>query len=114
MVLQDAGTVIDPRTAQIERLKTEVAELKDRISERDASLAELKAFRTRAVSQLAAQHVEIARLREQAAQDGNVRRLPTSSRSPSLLCCRPPSARGPQLPDHPSATEARRRRAHTR
>ncbi|WP_209446045.1 hypothetical protein [Streptomyces sp. MZ04] len=41
-------------------------------------IAELEAFRTRAVSQLAAQHLEIERLRRQGAQGSNVRRLPAS------------------------------------
>ncbi|MFF3400347.1 hypothetical protein ACFYW6_17675 [Streptomyces sp. NPDC002659] len=73
---RDAGEAPDPRTAQIERLKAENAELKKRITARDESIAELKAFRTQAVSQLAAQHQAIERLREQAAQEGKVHRLP--------------------------------------
>ncbi|MDH2387670.1 hypothetical protein QCN29_02475 [Streptomyces sp. HNM0663] len=76
--LQDAGEVPDPRTAQIERLKAEVAQLKDRVAARDAALRELEDFRVQAVSRLAAQHEEITRLRGQVAQAGeagNVRRL---------------------------------------
>lgn len=76
--LQEAGEVVDPRVAQIERLKTQVAELKDRVARRDAELAELAAFKTLALSRLAAQHDEITRLREQAENAGNVRRLPAS------------------------------------
>lgn len=75
---QAAGTVTDPRASQIERLKAQVAELKERAAERDAHLAELTAFKTLAISRLAAQHEEIERLREQAAAVGNVRSLPTA------------------------------------
>ncbi|WP_405186533.1 hypothetical protein OG582_21110 [Streptomyces anulatus] len=76
--LQEAGEVVDPRVAQIERLKTQVAELKERVARRDAELAELAAFKPLALSRLAAQHDEIMRLREQAENAGSVRRLPTS------------------------------------
>jgi hypothetical protein len=76
--LQQAGEIVDPRAAQIERLKTQVAELKDRVAKRDEALAELTAFKTLAVSRIAAQHAEIERLREQAAALGNVRRLPAA------------------------------------
>ncbi|MET8183389.1 hypothetical protein [Streptomyces sp. NPDC005336] len=79
--LQEAGEVVDPRAAQIERLKTQVAELKERVARRDADLAELAAFKTLALSRLAAQHDEITRLREQAENAGNVRRLPASRNS---------------------------------
>lgn len=74
--LVEAGERPDPRAAQIERLKTEVAELKERLARRDAQLAELKDFQQLAISRLAAQHEEIARLREQPAASGNVRTLP--------------------------------------
>jgi hypothetical protein len=75
--LQAAGEVVDPREAQIERLKAEVDDLKKRIAKRDADLAELKKFQVTALSQLTAQHEEIARLREQAATGSNVATLPT-------------------------------------
>lgn len=77
--LQEAGEVTDPRAAQIERLKAEVVELKDRITARDEKIRELEGFRTQAVSRLTAQHEEITRLRRQGAQSDearNVRRLP--------------------------------------
>ncbi|MEU2785665.1 MULTISPECIES: hypothetical protein [unclassified Streptomyces] len=76
--LRQAGEIVDPRAAQIERLKAQVDELKDRVAKRDEALAELTAFKTAAISQLAAQHDEITRLREQAATLGNVRRLPAA------------------------------------
>jgi hypothetical protein len=79
--LRDAGQVPDPRAAQIERLKTQVAELKERLARRDAEITELTAFKTLAVSRLAAQHLEIERLREQATGAGNVRRLPAARSS---------------------------------
>ncbi|MDX3402560.1 hypothetical protein ACN6LI_005120 [Streptomyces violaceoruber] len=74
--LQQAGEIVDPRAAQIERLKAQVAELKDRVANRDEALAELTTFKTLALSRIAAQHSEIERLREQTAALGNVRRLP--------------------------------------
>ncbi|MFI2345873.1 hypothetical protein ACH492_02180 [Streptomyces sp. NPDC019443] len=76
--LQQAGEIVDPRAAQIERLKAQVDALKDRAAKRDEALAELNAFKTAAVSQIAAQHDEITRLREQTAALGNVRRLPAA------------------------------------
>lgn len=77
-MMQQAGEIVDPRATQIERLKAQVAELKDRITKRDEALAELTAFKTIAISQLAAQHDEIARLQEQAAARDNGRRLPAA------------------------------------
>ncbi|WTN46224.1 hypothetical protein OHB00_00405 [Streptomyces sp. NBC_00631] len=74
--LREAGEVVDPRIAQIERLKVKVTELKERLSHRDETVAELTTFKERAVSRLAAQHDEIVHLREQAPALGNVRRLP--------------------------------------
>ncbi|MFE9864911.1 hypothetical protein ACFYPZ_19615 [Streptomyces sp. NPDC005506] len=79
--LQEAGELIDPRAAQIERLKAQVVELKERVARRDAELAELAAFKPLALSRLAAQHDEITRLRGQAENAGNVRRLPASRNS---------------------------------
>ncbi|MER7009592.1 hypothetical protein ABT297_42025 [Dactylosporangium sp. NPDC000555] len=74
--LQQAGTVPDPRLAQIARLKAENTALRQRLTERDETIAELAAFKTEALSRLAAQHDEIARLRA-AGPTRNVRRLPT-------------------------------------
>lgn len=78
MALQQAGVIVDPRAAQIERLKAQVAELKDRVTKRDEVVAELTEFKTTAISQLAAQHDEITRLREQTAALGDIRRLPAA------------------------------------
>ncbi|RYJ22311.1 hypothetical protein CU044_5973 [Streptomyces sp. L-9-10] len=72
------GKVTDPKVSQIERLKAQVAELKERLTERDADLAELTAFKTLAISRLAAQRQEIEQLREQAAAVDNVRHLPAA------------------------------------
>ncbi|MFD5650569.1 hypothetical protein [Streptomyces sp. NPDC127039] len=76
--LRQAGEIVDPRAAQIERLKAQIAELKDRVATRDEALAELTAFKTLAVSRIAAQHSEIEQLREQTVALGNVRRLPAA------------------------------------
>ncbi|WP_323136465.1 hypothetical protein [Streptomyces sp. NBC_01446] len=78
--LQEAGEVIDPRTAQIERFKAKVTELKERLAQRDETIAELTTFKELALSRLAAQHDEIVRLRQQAAALSNVRRLPAALR----------------------------------
>ncbi|EHM28776.1 hypothetical protein SPW_2816 [Streptomyces sp. W007] len=61
--LRQAGTVPDPRDAQIERLKARNAELTDRIAAQDAAIEELIAFKKLALSRLAAQHEEIQHLR---------------------------------------------------
>lgn len=69
---RDAGVIADPRQAQIARLKAEVAALRERIADRDATIAELTAFRITAVSRLAAQHDEILRLRQRITNHANV------------------------------------------
>jgi len=69
----------DPRLAQIERLKGEVAELRARLGRNNAELAELEAFRSMSLSRLTAQHDEIVALRQDlhAAEKPKVRLLPT-------------------------------------
>ncbi|MER5569159.1 hypothetical protein ABT083_23510 [Streptomyces goshikiensis] len=67
---QASGEVVDPRDAQIERLKAEVTELRKRVTARDATVDELTAFQTLAVSRIAAQQAEITRLRKQIAGGG--------------------------------------------
>ncbi|GGZ92897.1 hypothetical protein [Streptomyces bluensis] len=74
--LRAAGEIVDPRDAQIDRLKKQVAELKRRITARDEQLAELTEFKALAVSRLAAQHAEIEQLREAVASNARVRSLP--------------------------------------
>jgi hypothetical protein len=74
--IRDAGDVPDPRTAHIERLKAEVDKLKLRLADRDYTIGVLTDFKTQALSQLAAQHDEITRLRTMPASTSNVRRLP--------------------------------------
>ncbi|MEU4181438.1 hypothetical protein [Streptomyces sp. NPDC026589] len=81
--LRDAGQIIDPQDAQIERLKKENADLKKRVAARDGSIEDLTAFRTLAVSRLAAQHEEIERLRAQVAAGAHVRALPTMAERPA-------------------------------
>jgi hypothetical protein len=49
--------------------------LRERLTDRDTTIAALAVFRTTAVSQLAAQHEEILQLRRQLANRGNVRLL---------------------------------------
>jgi hypothetical protein len=71
---QTAGHHPDPRSAQIERLKTEIIDLHKR-SNRE--LAELKTFHAAALSRLTAQHDELTSLRRELATavTGNVRGL---------------------------------------
>jgi hypothetical protein len=86
--LRDAGTLPDPRAAQIAKLKEANAALKARLDQRDTELEMLQDFKRRALSQIAAQHLEIERLREQAAAVGNIRRLPSgrAGRAPYGSC----------------------------
>ncbi|MFF1273268.1 hypothetical protein ACFVZC_07640 [Streptomyces marokkonensis] len=75
---QEAGQQPDPRLEQIERLKAEVATLRERLSRKNTELDALKQFQTTALSRLAAQDDEITVLRRelQATQETNVRLLP--------------------------------------
>jgi hypothetical protein len=47
--LEAAGEIIDPRAAQIDRLKTHVGELKERVAERNLQIAKLTEFKQRAL-----------------------------------------------------------------
>jgi hypothetical protein len=67
-----AGQVTDPRDAQVTRLKDDIQTLRQRLASRDASVAELTEFKTRALSQLAAQHDELQRLRADGAHPSNL------------------------------------------
>jgi capsule polysaccharide export protein KpsE/RkpR len=61
--LRQAGEAADPRDAQIARLKAENDRLRQRLADQEALASELSNFKTRAISQLTAQHAEIGRLR---------------------------------------------------
>ncbi|MFD9339911.1 hypothetical protein ACFWBF_36885 [Streptomyces sp. NPDC060028] len=74
--LQQAGDIPDPREAQITRLKTENAKLRERLDRSKQTIDELTDFRTQALARLAAQHEVITWLREAAAGKSRVRRLP--------------------------------------
>ncbi len=51
------------------------------LSQQESQIGDLIAFKQLAMSRIAAQHLEIERLREQAAGAGNVRRLPAARTS---------------------------------
>lgn len=74
--IQAVGDIPDPRTAQIIRLKNEIAALTQRLSDRDSAIQALTEFKTLAMSRIAAQYDEITRLRRAAHANSNVRRLP--------------------------------------
>ena len=80
--LHAAGELADPRDAQIARLKSEIDTLKQRITRRDTTIAELADVKAEALSRLAAQHDEITRLRRDADATPPIRRLPT--RAPTI------------------------------
>jgi hypothetical protein len=74
--LQQDGQTPDPKAAQIERMKTDIGKLKDRLSQADQRIGELTGFRSQALARLAAQHEEIVRLRQAASRTSRVTRLP--------------------------------------
>jgi hypothetical protein len=74
--LQQAGQTPDPKAAQIDRMKTDIGKLKDRLAQADQKIAELTDFRSQALARLAAQHEEIVRLREAASRTSRVTCLP--------------------------------------
>jgi hypothetical protein len=78
-VIRQAGGTPDPREAQISRLKTQIATLKERQARQDAAITELTEFKALALSRLAAQHDEITQLRREVQQAASVRRLPTAA-----------------------------------
>lgn len=73
--LRDAGVIPDPRDAQVDRLKAQVRQLKERLAAKEQENVDLTAFQTQAVSRLAAQHEEITRLRRIMTGMNNVRGL---------------------------------------
>jgi chromosome segregation ATPase len=74
--LQNTGTTPDKRIAQVDRLKTENAKLRDRLTQAEQAIAELGDFRGQVLARLAAQHGEIFRLRAIADTSSRVARLP--------------------------------------
>ncbi|MBS2963819.1 hypothetical protein KGA66_12230 [Actinocrinis puniceicyclus] len=70
--LRQTGETPDPRTAQIHRLKNDVAQLKARLARADRTIEELTDLRGQALSRLAAQHEEIIRLRSALNSPDNV------------------------------------------
>lgn len=77
--LRDAGTIPDPRDAQITHLKTRIDAHRRRLAEQEKVIAELTAFRQQALSRLAAQHDELQRLR-----DSNAHTASPGTRTPRL------------------------------
>jgi hypothetical protein len=73
---QLTGQTPDPKTAQIQRLKTEADKLRHRLTQANSTIEELTDFRSHALARLAAQHEEILRLRAGADPNANVTRLP--------------------------------------
>ncbi|MHB1716476.1 MAG: hypothetical protein ACYCV5_03955 [Acidimicrobiales bacterium] len=71
-----AGQPLDPRGAQVSKLKAELVVFNQRLARRDQTIVELTDFKTEALSRLAAQHDEITHLRATLADFGNIRRLP--------------------------------------
>ncbi|MEU2006275.1 hypothetical protein ACH47B_34515 [Rhodococcus sp. NPDC019627] len=84
--LQNNGETPDPKTSQIERLKTEIGKLKERLNQSYSTIEELTDFRSRALARLAAQHEEILRLRADKDPKANVTRLPTARQKVSGPC----------------------------
>ena len=76
---REAGDPADPREAQINRWKNEIVNLKQRLADRDQTIAQLTDIKVQLLSQLTAQHDEITQLRRSAEQSGRVRRLPNNS-----------------------------------
>lgn len=83
--LHTTGELPDPRDAQIARLKNEIDALRQRITRRDTTIAELADVKAETLSRLAAQHDEITRLRRDADATSPVRRLPI--RAPAIGPC---------------------------
>lgn len=79
---QQAGDIPDRRDAQLARLKDENATLRQRVADRDTTIAGLRDFRDQALARLAAQHDEINRLRQQTRPAARIRRLPAPAPTP--------------------------------
>jgi hypothetical protein len=92
--LEQAGEQLDPRDAQITRLKDEAARLNERLAQSVATIIDLTAFRTQALARLAAQHAEIIRLRSTLGSRGDIRSLPQPGHADG--------ARAARAAEHPS------------
>jgi hypothetical protein len=90
--IQQSGEQPDPRGAQVERLKHEIIQLRERLAQSATTITDLTEFRTQALARLAAQHDEITRLRYDLQRTATIRRLPAPA-SPAAL-----SAKEPILP----------------
>jgi hypothetical protein len=84
--MREAGDPVDPREAQINRLKNEIINLKQRLTGRDQTITELTEFKTEALARLAAQHDEINRLRQHHDQSARVHHLPNRTPHGSIGC----------------------------
>jgi hypothetical protein len=73
--IRDTGQTPNPHHAQLATLKATIAGITDRLARRDRTIADLTDFKNHALSQLAAQHEEITRLRAAVASAGNLRVL---------------------------------------
>ncbi|MBT8163846.1 MULTISPECIES: hypothetical protein [Arthrobacter] len=87
---QQTGQQPDPRLARIERLKAELATLRERLNTRNAEIADLTQLQAKALSQIAAQHSEITTLRQRleaslatAMSHPQVSSVPTARSSPA-------------------------------
>ncbi|WP_433207075.1 hypothetical protein ACQP1G_21240 [Nocardia sp. CA-107356] len=76
--LQATGHNPDPKTAQIDRLKSEIDKLKNSLAQANSTIQELSDFRSQALARLAAQHDEIQRLRTTADPGTNISLLPSA------------------------------------
>ncbi len=75
---QGNGPQPDPRLARIDRLTTQINDLRARLSTRGHEISELMKFRDTALSRLAAQHEEITALRTtlRSADHAKIHSLP--------------------------------------
>jgi hypothetical protein len=80
-IIED-GDAPDPRDAQISRLRAQIVTLTGRLASQDTVIADLTDLKARALSQIAAQHDEITRLRREVQQAARIRRLPSLAPSP--------------------------------
>jgi hypothetical protein len=78
--IQQAGEQPDPRDTQVTRLKDEITQLRERLSQSAGTISELTTFRTQALARHAAQHDKIARLRHDLQRAPAIRRLPAPAR----------------------------------